>query len=79
MKRFVKALSEPMSGLTYLALTAYQKQSVVDAEYLFNPGLANFMGYDFEAKYIRTIRIGGGLVMNMVSMNVKGLSSIMRY
>ena len=54
----MEALSEPTSGLTYPALTGSRKQSVVDAERLFNPDLASFMeekGYDFEAKYIRTI------------------------
>ena len=46
------------SGLTYAALTGSRKQSVVDAERLFSPSLAKFMekkGYNFEAKYIRTI------------------------
>jgi len=58
LERFVEALSEPTSGLTYPALTGSRKQSVVDAERLFSPDLAQFMedkGYHFEAKYIRTI------------------------
>ena len=58
VERFVKALSDPTSGLTYPALTGSRKQSVVDAECLFNPDLATFMekkGYEYKAKYIRTI------------------------
>ena len=58
LERFVEALSEPTSGLTYPSLTGSRKQSVVDAERLFSPDLANFMdekGYHFEANYIRTI------------------------
>ena len=58
MERFVEALSEPTSCLTYPFLTGSRKQSVVDAEQLFSPDLANFMeekGYHFEANYIRTI------------------------
>ena len=55
----MEALSEPASGLTYPAVTGSRKQSVVDAERLFSPDLANFMeekGYNFEAKYIRNWR-----------------------
>ena len=39
----MEALEDPSSGLTYPALTGARKQSVVDAEHLFNPDLANFM------------------------------------
>ena len=58
VERFVEALNDPTSGLTYPALTGSRKQSVVDAERLFNPDLAMFMekkGYVYEANYIRTI------------------------
>ena len=58
LERYVEALSEPSSGLTYPALTGSRKQSVIDAERLFNPDLAAFMqqkGYDYEAGYIQTI------------------------
>ena len=58
MERYVEALSDPSSGLTYPALTGARKQSVVDAERLFSPKLAAFMyrkGYVYEAKYIDTI------------------------
>ena len=44
-----------LNRLTYPALT---KQSVIDAERLFNPDLAAFMGqkgYDYEAGYIQTV------------------------
>ena len=58
LERYVEALSDSTSGLTYPALTGSRKQSVVDAERLFSPSLAKFMekrGYDFEANYIRVI------------------------
>lgn len=54
----MEALNDPTSGLTYPALTGSRKQSVVDAERLFNPDLAMFMekkGYVYEANYITTI------------------------
>lgn len=58
LERYVEALQDPASGLTYPALTGSRKQSVLDAERLFNPDLEKFMiskGYQFEATYIRTI------------------------
>ena len=58
MERFVEALQDSSTGLTYAALTGQRKQSVRDAEILFNANLAAFMdkqGYTFEAKFIRTI------------------------
>jgi len=58
LERYVEALDDPASGLTYPALTGALKQSVVDAERLFSPDLEKFMidkGYQFEATYIRTI------------------------
>ena len=54
----MEALSDPSSNLTYPALTGLRKQSVVDAERLFNPDHAAFMdrkGYTYEAHYIQTI------------------------
>ena len=54
----MEALSEPSSGLTYPALTGSRKQSVIDAERLFDPDLATFMrqkGHDYEAGYIQTV------------------------
>ena len=59
LERFVEALQDPTSNLTYSALTGSWKQSVVDAECLFNPDLERFMagkGYQFEANYVKTIR-----------------------
>lgn len=58
LERFAEALSDPSSGLTYPALTGARKQSVIDAERLFNPNLCEFMrqkGYTFEATYIECI------------------------
>ena len=55
---FVEALSDPSSGLMYPALTGARKQSVVDAERLFNPDLTAFMkqkGYEYEARYTEII------------------------
>ena len=51
-------LSDPSSGLTYPALTGARKQSVVDAERLFNPDLTAFMrqkGYKYETRYTEII------------------------
>ena len=58
MERFVEALQDPSSGLTYAALTGLRKQSVRDAELLFSANLASFMEskeYTFEANFIRII------------------------
>lgn len=58
LERYAEALSDPSSGLTYPAFVGSRKQSVVDAERLFNPKLAAFMekkGYTFEANYISVI------------------------
>ena len=54
----MEALSDPSSGLTYPALTGARKQSVVDAERLFNHDLQAFMlkkGYLCEANYIERV------------------------
>jgi len=53
---------DPSSGLKYPAFTGARKQSGLDAECLFSPDLADFMsskGYQFEARYICIIGIGG--------------------
>lgn len=58
LERYVEALSDADSGLSYPALTGSRKQSVQDAERLFSPKLAAFMekkGYEYEAKYIRAV------------------------
>ncbi len=58
LEHYSEALSDCSSGLTYPAPTAARKQSVVDAERLFSPNLAEFMkkkGYDYEARYFTTI------------------------
>ena len=58
LERYVEALQDPASSLTLPVLTGTRKQSVIDAERLFSPDLAQFMkskGYEFEARYIETI------------------------
>ena len=58
LEYYVEAVTDTSTGLTYPALTGQRKQSVVDAERLFNPALANFMrtkGYQYEAEYIQTV------------------------
>ena len=52
LERFVQALEDPSSGLTYTALTGVRKQSVEDVERLFGAGVIEFMkkhGYKAEA------------------------------
>ena len=54
----MEAAHDPSSGLTYPALTGQRKQSVIDAERLFNPDLSKYMrvmGYNYEAKYIEAV------------------------
>ena len=83
LERYVEALSEPSSGLTYPALTGSRKQSVIDAELLFNPDLAAFMrqkGYDYEAGYIQTIwNWRREPVMNVALVNYSTPSSIISF
>lgn len=58
LERFVEALSDQSSGLTYPALTGSRKQSVVDAERMFRPSLTDFFEkkkYKYEANYTRVI------------------------
>ena len=58
MERFVQALDDPTSGLTYPALTGQRKQSVQDAERLFSDGVAKFMeknDYTYEAMFVRIV------------------------
>jgi hypothetical protein len=58
LEHYIEAVNDPSSGLTYPALTGQRKQSVTDAERLFNPDLAKFMrekGYEYEAKYIEAV------------------------
>ena len=59
LERFVEALQDDDSGLTYPALVGTRKQSVEDVERLFGESLIQFMerkSYSVEAKYLRTIR-----------------------
>ena len=58
LERYVEALSDETGGLTYPVLIGSCKQSILDAEMLFSPLLADFMekkGYTLEAKYIQVI------------------------
>ena len=82
LERYVEALSEPSSSLTYPALTGSRKQSVIDAERLFNPDLAVFMqqkGYDYEAATFRLFGTGGEPVMNVALVNYSAPSSIISF
>ena len=59
MERFVEALKDPATGLTYPALTGVRKQSVEDVERLFGSKVIEFMenhNYEDEAKYLRVVR-----------------------
>ena len=59
LEKFVEALKDPSTGLTYPALTGARKQSVEDVERLFGEGVIKFMEqhkYKNEAKYLRTVR-----------------------
>ena len=58
LERFVEALSDPSSNLTYAALTGERKQSVQDAERLFGLDMVSFMkkkGYTYEEKFLRVV------------------------
>ena len=59
LERFVEALYNEKSGLTYPALTGVRKQSVEDVERLFGAGVVSFMkenNYAVEEKYVRVVR-----------------------
>lgn len=59
MERFVEALQDPKSGLTYPALVGTRKQSVEDVERLFGEPLIEYMtlkNYTSEAQYLSIIR-----------------------
>ena len=62
LEKFVEALKDPSTGLTYPALTGVQKQSVEDVERLFGEGVINFMEqkkYKNEATYLRRVSLPG--------------------
>ena len=59
LERFVEALQDPDSGLTYPALVGTRKQSIEDVERLFGESLITYMeckNYSVKAKYLRIIR-----------------------
>ena len=69
LERFVQALEDPSTGLTYSALSGVRKQSVEDVERLFGPGMISFMKrnhYEDEAKYLE-------VVCNWRSVDERGL------
>ena len=59
LERYKEALADKRAGLTLLALTGEWKQSVKDAERLFNGNLQEwfkFKGYYEEEKYVTVVR-----------------------
>lgn len=59
LERFLEAMHDPETGLTYPALTGIRKQSVEDVERLFGEGVIKFMkdkNYKPEMRYLRTVR-----------------------
>lgn len=59
LEKFVEALKDSETELTYPALTGIRKQSVEDVERLFGYGVINFMEkhkYEAEARYLRVVR-----------------------
>lgn len=58
LERYVEALEDASSGLTYPALTGQRKQSITDVERLFCSELLEFMkrkNYTVESNYIKVI------------------------
>ena len=57
MERYKEALADKRAGLTFPALTGEQKQSVKDAESLFNfQEWFKLNGYHEEKKYVTVVR-----------------------
>ena len=59
MERYKEALADRKAGLTLPALTGERKQSVKDAERLFNGNLQEWFklnGYYEEEKYVTVVR-----------------------
>ena len=55
LERFIEALHDPSTNLTYPALTGSRKQSIQDVETLFSKEMESFMeqkGYLQDARYI---------------------------
>ena len=60
LEKFIEALKDPSTGLTYPALTGVWKQSVEDAERLFGEGVIKFMEqheYKSEAQYLKKLEV----------------------
>lgn len=58
LQRFMEALYDSSTNLTYTALTGARKQSISDVERLFSKEMVQFMksrGYSAEAKYIEVV------------------------
>lgn len=59
LQRYMEALQDPSTNLTFTALTGARKQSVSDVERLFSGKMVAFMeqkGYTVEALYIQVVR-----------------------
>ena len=59
LERFEEALHDPISRLTYTALSGVRKQSVEDTERLFSESLISWMkkkNYSFEETYLNAVR-----------------------
>ena len=59
LRHFVSALNDPLTGLTYTALTGVRKQSVPDCERLFSAGVLKYMqdhSHIEEAKFVEVVR-----------------------
>lgn len=56
LERFVEALQDESTGLTYPALTGVRKQSVQDVERLFGSEVIEFMKYHAEAKILKVVQ-----------------------
>ncbi|XP_078667520.1 uncharacterized protein LOC144909356 [Branchiostoma floridae x Branchiostoma belcheri] len=58
MRRWVEAMQNSDTGLTFTALTGKRKQSVADCERMFSPGVVQFFkdkGYKSEAWFAETV------------------------
>ena len=55
LERFMEALYDPESQLSYHALVGTRKQSVSDVEHIFSESVLKFFekkGYENEARYV---------------------------
>ena len=65
LERFVEALDDPATGLTFPALSGVRKQSVEVVERLFGQGVIDFMkNYNAEVNTCRGSETGKELLTN---------------